>query len=59
MTKELIEFIENYDKQKPLSLNEILNFLKRLPESEHKIFLEFVNLKNGEDFLKKIKNGEV
>ena len=57
--EELFSFIKKFDKIDSIPLTTVLEGLNELTLKEHKLFMVLVNYKNGDDFLKKIINGEV
>ena len=52
--EDLLKFVTQFNKAKPLTNSEILECLKLLPEEDHQLFIYLVNYKNGSDFVKKV-----
>ena len=57
--EELLNFVRNFNQSGPISMASIAECLKALPKKDHKLFMLLVNYKNGNDFAKKIKNGDL
>lgn len=57
--EELLKFVQDFNQSGPISMASIAECLKALPKKDHRLFLLLVNYKNGNDFSKKIKNGDL
>ena len=57
--EELFNFITNFNKIKFIPDAVIIEGLKRLPESDHKLFMSLVNYKNNGEFKSLLEDGEI
>lgn len=56
---ELFTFVSKFNALNSISISTVLDGLHKLPTKDHELFMLLVNYKNGADFAKKLKNGEV
>lgn len=57
--EEIFSFVKKFNNIDSIPLTTVVEGLNKLSPKEHKLFMLLVNYKNGDDFLKKVKNGEV
>lgn len=57
--EEIFSFVKKFNSIDSVPLSTVIEGLNNLSPKEHKLFMLLVNYKNGDDFLKKVKNGEV
>ena len=56
---ELYDFIRKFNAIEYINKRIVEDGLKVLDNDERKLLMLLVNFKNGEDFVKKLKNGEI
>ena len=56
---DLYNFVKNFNKIENIPESAVLEGLRVLPQKDHELFITLVNYKNGKDFAKKLKNGEI
>lgn len=57
--QELISFVSKFNSSEPISLNEVLYAIKHVSAKDQELLMLLINYKNGKDFVKKLKDGEI
>ena len=56
--KVLYDFVKNFNKEKGISTEIIMEGLKTLPKEDHELFMMLINYKNGTSFKQFIQKGD-
>ena len=57
--KDLFTFVKKFNKTAGISENTVIEGLKTLPQEDHELFMMLVNYKNGDEFKKRLRSGEI
>lgn len=57
--EQFINFVHTFNQVSCVTLETIEQGLSKLPQKDHELFMLLVNYKNGNDFLKKLKEGKI